>query len=265
MFNFNVIFKKIISVFAYKNYFCGVISNKMKRFLSLFVIVIAFSSCQEDVKFNTPGFQGYKDGVLWQANDARAYVSTGGKLKIDAFATYEKVSLNTNSANVGTYILGTTDVNNSASYSSTFNEVALEYGTVAVPGPASSISMVSGGTNYSSGTAVATTGGTGSGLTVNIVANASKVVTEVTLSSRGNGYLAGDLLTVAGGSGNCKIKIVNVLNSNGEIQITEYDNVNMTVSGKFKFNAAKSNNNDGAPILNFQYGEFYKVPIYPSL
>ena len=92
------------------------------------------------------------------------------------------------------------------------------------------------------------------------------VVTSITISSRGNAYLAGDLVTVAGGNVNCKFRVANVQNSNGEIKITEYDNVNFTVSGKFKFNAANSNASPfGGPILNFQYGEFYKIPIYPSI
>ena len=227
---------------------------------------MVFSSCQEDVKFNNPGFQGLKDDVFWRANDARAYVDATGKLSIEALTEYETITLNTASPNVGTYVLGTTNVNNSASYSSNFDDIALEYATIAVPGPASTVSLVNGGTGYSSGTSVATTGGAGSGLTVNIVANASSVVTSVTISSRGNAYLAGDLITVAGGNVNCKFRVTNVQNSNGEIKITEYDNVNFTVSGKFKFNAANSNGSPfGGPILNFQYGEFYKIPIYPSI
>jgi hypothetical protein len=240
--------------------------EKMKRFLSLFIIAVAFSSCQEDVKFNNPGFQALKDDVFWRANDTRAYVDETGKLRIEALTQYEVVTLNTSSANVGTYVLGTTNINNSASYSSNFNDILLEYATIAVPGPTGSVSLVNGGTGYSSGTSVATTGGTGSGLSVNTVANASGVVTSVTVSSRGSGYLAGDLVTVAGGNVNCKIRVTNVQNSNGEIKITEYDNVNFTVSGKFKFNAANSNGSPfGGPILNFQYGEFYKIPIYPSI
>ena len=238
----------------------------MKRFLSLFITALAFSSCQEDVKFNNPGFQGLKDDVFWRANDARAYVDATGKLRIEALTQYEIITLNTNSANVGTYVLGTTNSNNSATYSSNFNDIPLEYATIAVPGPTGSVSLVNGGTGYSSGTSVATTGGTGSGLTVNVVANASGVVTSVAVSSRGGGYLAGDLVTVAGGNVNCKFRVANVQNSNGEIKITEYDNVNFTISGKFKFNAANSNGSPfGGQILNFQYGEFYKIPIYPSI
>ena len=238
----------------------------MKRFLFLFIIAVAFSSCQEDVKFNSPGFQGLKDDVFWRANDARAYIDASGKLRIEALTQYETLTLNTSSANAGTYVLGTTDVNNAATYSSNFEGMELEYATVAVAGPTGSISLVNGGTGYSSGTSVATTGGTGSGLTVNTVVNASGVVTSVTVSSRGSGYLAGDLVTVAGGNVNCTIRVTNVQNSNGEIKITDYDQTNFTISGTFKFNAANTNGSPfGGPILNFQYGEFYKIPIYPSI
>lgn len=238
----------------------------MKRFLPLLTFVLALSSCQEDVRFSNPGFQALKDDVFWRAADARAYISDTGKLTIEARNQYEVLTLNTASANVGTYILGTTNANNTATYSSSFEDVALEYATIAVPGPVSTVGIVNGGTGYVSASSVTTTGGTGSGLTVNITVNASGVVTLVTISSRGNGYMAGDLITVAGGNVNCKFRVTNVQNSNGEIKITEYDNVNLTVSGKFKFNAANANNSPfGGPILNFQYGEFYKIPIFPSI
>lgn len=238
----------------------------MKRFLPLFIIAIAFSSCQEDVKFSNPGFQALKDDVFWRANDTRAYVSETGQLSIKALTEYEVVTLNTASANVGTYILGTTNSNNFASYTSNFQDIELAYGTIAVPGPVSSTILVNIGSGYVNANSVATTGGSGSGLTVNITANASGAVSKVVLSSKGNGYVAGDLITVAGGNVNCQFRVANVQNSNGEVKITEYDTVNFTVSGTFKFNAANSNDSPfGGPIMNFQYGEFYKVPIYPSL
>ncbi len=238
----------------------------MKRFLPLFIIAIAFASCQEDVKFNNPGFQGLKDDVFWRANDARAYIDASGHLTIEALTAYETLTLNTASANVGTYILGTTNINNFAAYSSTFDGIELEYATIAVPGPVAAIGLVAAGTGYTSGGSVPTTGGTGSGLTLNVVANAAGVVTEITISSRGNGYVAGDLITVVGGNSDCKVRVTNVQNSNGEIKITEYDSENFTVSGPFKFNAANANDNPfGGPILNFQSGEFYKIPIFPSM
>ncbi len=240
--------------------------EKMKRFLSLILIAAAMTSCQEDVKFNDPGLQGLKDDIFWTAGDTRAYLDANGRLSIEAKTQFETLTLNTSGTNEGTYVLGTTNVNNSVTYSSTIDNVDLEYATVAVPGPVNAITSLNGGTGYTSGTSVLTTGGSGSGLSVNIVANASGVVTSVTLASRGNFYVAGDLITVVGGNLNCKFRVQNVQNSNGEIKITEYDNVNMTVSGKFKFNAANANNSPfGGPILNFQYGEFYKIPVFPSI
>lgn len=51
----------------------------------------------------------------------------------------------------------------------------------------------------------------------------------------------------------------------GQIIITEYDMINNTVSGTFKFNAENSYNNPMAgPVLRFQQGVFYKVPVTSS-
>jgi hypothetical protein len=48
----------------------------------------------------------------------------------------------------------------------------------------------------------------------------------------------------------------------GEIVIEEFDAINNTVTGTFKFNAENIYNNPLAgPTLNFQYGHFYKIPI----
>lgn len=72
--------------------------------------------------------------------------------------------------------------------------------------PPSDVTVVSGGTGYTTGGGVSTTGGTGSGLTVSITASGG-VVTSVTVDSPGNGYLAGDILTVAGGDSNCTVAV----------------------------------------------------------
>ena len=237
----------------------------MRKILSLIAIAFLINSCSEEVKFNDPGFQGLKDDVFWRANDARAYINND-KLTIEAYTAYEIVKLGTSSINVGKYSLGTTNVNNFASYSSNFNDVLLEYATIPTPGPVSGVVINNTGTGYSNATSVATTGGSGSGLSVNIEVNANGGVTKITLVSRGNGYLAGDLVTVTGGNLNCKFRVLNVQNSNGEIEITKYDEVKMTISGKFKFNAVNSNNNPfGGEVVNYQFGEFYNVQIYPSI
>lgn len=237
----------------------------MRKLLSLIAITFLMMSCTEDVKFNDPGFQGLKDDYFWKASDARAYINNG-KLTIEAYAQYEVLTLGTTSTNIGKYNLGTTTTANFASYSSSFDEVDLEYGTIPTPGPVSLVTIQNGGSGYNDASSVAVTGGTGSGMNVSIVVNSVGRVTGITLMSRGNGYMTGDLVTLTGGNLDCKLRIQNVQNSNGEIEIKEFDNVKMTISGKFKFNAVNSNNNPlSAQSVNFQSGEFHNIQIYPSI
>ena len=239
----------------------------MKRFLPFLIIALTFSSCQEDVKFSKPGFQALKDDVFWRANDIRAYVSQTGELTINAFTAYEILTLSTRFANEGTYVLGTTNTNNFIIYTNTFENLNLEYATIPVPGPVLNVGISNTGSSYvTSSSPVATTGGSGSGLTVTIEANASGLVTKVAVSASGNNYTSGDIVTIAGGNVNAKIRVLNVQNSNGEIIITEYDDLNRTISGKFKFIAPTTNDSPFAgPLLTYSNGEFYKIPIYPSL
>lgn len=238
----------------------------MKKYILLFLVVLAFSSCENNVEYGQSAFQGRKNDVFWKAKDARAYIE-GGKLRIEAYATFDELILNTSSANVGNYILGTTDANNFAKFTTLFDGSSVSYETLPVPGPVYAVELLNGGTVYNNGNAIATSGGSGFGLKLDISVNKQGQVIDGVVSSRGNGYLAGDVVTVAGGNSNCTFSIVNGILSNGEIEITEFDNVNMTVSGKFKFNAVKTNSNNpsGDDLLNYQYGEFYKVPIYPSM
>ncbi|WP_395044701.1 DUF6252 family protein, partial [Flavobacterium sp.] len=65
----------------------------MKKLFSLIVILVAFSSCQDEVKFNNPGFQAFRDDVLFKGVDVRAYKSTSGALRIVALALDEEVEL----------------------------------------------------------------------------------------------------------------------------------------------------------------------------
>jgi hypothetical protein len=52
----------------------------------------------------------------------------------------------------------------------------------------------------------------------------------------------------------------------GQIVITEYDAVNNTITGTFKFNAENTNSNSlASQVVNFQHGVFYKVPVVRSL
>jgi|7_EtaG_2_1085326.scaffolds.fasta_scaffold01011_4 hypothetical protein len=67
-----------------------------------------------------------------------------------------------------------------------------------------------GGTGYSTSIVPqATTGGSGSGCTVNTVATAG-AVTSFTIANRGSGYQIGDILTISGGGGNATITVTTI-------------------------------------------------------
>jgi hypothetical protein len=50
----------------------------------------------------------------------------------------------------------------------------------------------------------------------------------------------------------------------GEVKVTAFDAETNTITGTFRFNAVNVNNNPlGGEFLNFQYGNFFKVPLLP--
>ncbi len=154
----------------------------MKKLVLYILLLFAFVSCQEEVKFNNPSFQGQKDNVFWRAIDSKAIVAANGSLSIEGYTRNEKLTLKTTSKNPGTFILGINNLN-TATY---------------------------------------------------VIEDSSPKITF----STGNGF--GD----------------------GQIEITEYDAVNKTVTGTFRFNADNLDNNPLFGLtLNFQQGVFYKVPI----
>lgn len=65
---------------------------------------------------------------------------------------------------------------------------------------------LSGGTGYSDGTAVATTGGAGSGLTVDITTSGG-IVQTVTINYGGSDYVDTNTITISGGGGNATFQI----------------------------------------------------------
>lgn len=154
----------------------------MKKYFLFIVVIFSFISCQEDVSFNNPSFQGMKNNVFWRAVDSKAFLAAGGSLIIEGYTGNEVLTLRTTSATVQRYTLGTSN-SKTAVYVLTDGNVKVSFAT---------------------------------------------------------GIDIGD----------------------GEIIITEYDNVNNTISGTFRFRAE---NVDGDPlavdILNFQQGVFYKVPV----
>ena len=79
-------------------------------------------------------------------------------------------------------------------------------GTYVPIGAVGAIAINAGGTGYSDATNVATTGGTGSGLTVDITVTAG-VITNIEIAKMGEDYTDGDTITVTGGGGNATATI----------------------------------------------------------
>ncbi len=158
----------------------------MKKYLLFVVMIFAIFSCEENISFNNPSFQGMKNNVFWRAISSKAYLSADGSLIIEGYTGDEVLTLRTTSTTLQTYPLGTSN----------------------------------------------------SKTAVYVLSNNEGVTTYVTSISIGS----------------------------GQIVLTEYDAQNQTVSGTFKFNAESTGGNLSiGPILNFQQGVFYKVPISPRV
>jgi hypothetical protein len=87
----------------------------MKKILSLLVLLVAFASCEEDIKFNNPAVQGLKDNELWRATEFSAE-KFGNSVVITAKNDVETVVLTLNApAPDSVHELGVNDLN-TASY-----------------------------------------------------------------------------------------------------------------------------------------------------
>lgn len=129
--------------------------------------------------------------------------------------------------------------------------------TVYSNGAIQTVELLTGGSSYENvGTGALTdTDGNGSGLRVAINVNNLGRVTLIHVVSRGDGYKAGDLVTILGGNNNATFRILNVQQSSGELVIEEV--VNGTFTGSFKVNAADEDGN----TVTFSEGVFYRIPI----
>jgi hypothetical protein len=75
-----------------------------------------------------------------------------------------------------------------------------------------------GGTAYINATAQGTTGGTGTGLTVDITTSAG-AVTTIAIANPGSGYTVGDVITIAGGGSDATFTIATVEGAVGAVAI----------------------------------------------
>ena len=86
----------------------------MKKILSLLVLLVAFTACEEDVQFNNPAVQGLKDNQLWRASEYTAVMGSDNSLMITAKNGFEILTLRTASVDAGQYVLGVNEVNKAA-------------------------------------------------------------------------------------------------------------------------------------------------------
>lgn len=104
----------------------------MKKILSFVIMIVALSSCSEDIKFNNEAvFQGVKDNLFWRGSDAKAVYSVSqNTLTISAGTLNETMTLKMPMPESGiapggegvTYSLGT-DLETVANYTY-FDDVA---------------------------------------------------------------------------------------------------------------------------------------------
>jgi hypothetical protein len=109
----------------------------------------------------------------------------------------------------GTSLGGTAPTNNATITVTT----ASDMNTVATFNNATLV----GGTGYIDSTGNATSGGTGTGLLVDIVTDGLGVITSITVNTPGKNYTVGDIITVSSGNGDATIDVATV-NEGGVIQ-----------------------------------------------
>ncbi len=160
----------------------------MKKIISLFLVIIAFCSCTQEVTFNSPSVQGTKDNYFWRAKTSSASVDIpNATIRIVALSQFETLTL------------------------------SMPLPTISQSYPATTLL------------------GTGQ-------------ISEATFSYAVNGQ---NLFYATGTN-----------TDDGQIILTEYDSVNKTVSGTYRFNAYNTTNNPlGNTLVNFKQGVFYKVPV----
>jgi small nuclear ribonucleoprotein (snRNP)-like protein len=218
-------------------------------------LATALFSCQSDVEFNDPAFQARINNTTWKANLKSATI-VDGQLTLNGTSQHYNLMLKTSSAAVGTYFLGTTNQTNKAIYTSVSSTNDEQYTTGINAGSVYEVVLQNGGNNYVTVSGASTSGGTGSGLKVNVEANPNGSIKKVTISAPGTGYLPGDVVTIASGGNNARLLVRSVANSNGEVVITE--NTGSTISGKFKFTAFDGTTGN---VVSCKEGVFYNMPL----
>ncbi|MFK7048271.1 DUF6252 family protein [Flavobacterium davisii] len=226
----------------------------MKNITCLFLVSLFGISCQDDVAFNNPAFQVAIGNSLWKANSKSAKIDASGGLVLEGSSSTHNLKIQTNSTKEGVYPLGTTNQDGIVVYKGV-SQGTESFSTALVKGPVSQMEIVKRGTGYLGARIVSVSGGSGTGLKVNIEVDSQGMISEVTLANPGKDYKGGDLVTVNGGNNDAQLKISRTANTGGQIVITE--NTGTTISGTFMFMATSSSGTS----ISGKEGVFYKMPI----
>lgn len=112
----------------------------MKNLSFVFLIMLVFLSCADEVRFNMPSFQAQKEGlVFWKANFLAGDIDNGGFL-LEGRNSGERLQLITNNDARGTFQLGV-DFTNIAIYEDANGVI---YSTKNAPDPNISIYPTAG-------------------------------------------------------------------------------------------------------------------------
>lgn len=81
-------------------------NHSMKKLILLALIYLTIFSCGDEVKFNSPAFQGDRENELWRALAFSVSIETNGFLTITGTNNIETVSLTVPSANETKFVFG---------------------------------------------------------------------------------------------------------------------------------------------------------------
>ncbi|MCW2118147.1 DUF6252 family protein [Flavobacterium sp. 7A] len=100
----------------------------MKKYFLFLLTTLSIFSCEENVKFNNPSFQGLKDNVFWRAITTTATINSSNELIITAYTSKEQIVLKTPSDDINTYTLGEDNIS-TATYTLTEDTTVTTYST----------------------------------------------------------------------------------------------------------------------------------------
>jgi len=84
--------------------------------------------------------------------------------------------------------------------------------TADVAGGVVTVTLINGGSGYTNGSNVNATGGSGTGLQFYSVTTSGGIVTAVSVGSKGSGYAVNDIVTISGGGANATVRINSITN-----------------------------------------------------